>query len=91
MIQDLKLTKDHSELLASRLKEKNLLQKGVRISLYCKHSQMLFHFSKWEMNSFIAVTLMVYFKSLNRTGVKDVLLHIGNQLTSVPVAYSMIF
>ena len=38
LIRDLKLTKDHGELLPSRLKEKNV-QKGIKISLYYKRSQ----------------------------------------------------
>ena len=66
LIRDLKLIKDYSELLASRLKEKNLLQKGVRISLYCKHSQNVVSlFQMKKMNYVIVVTLMVYFNSLN--------------------------
>ena len=36
LIRDLKVTKNHSQLLASKLKEKNLLQRGARISLYRK-------------------------------------------------------
>ena len=36
------------ELLASRLKEKNLLQKGVRISLYRKRSQNVISFFQME-------------------------------------------
>ena len=35
------LTKDKSELLASRLKEHNLLGEGVKITLYRKHEQNL--------------------------------------------------
>ena len=34
LIRDLGLPKDGAELLASRLKEKNLLSKGTRVSLY---------------------------------------------------------
>ena len=48
LIRDLKLTKDHSELLASRLKEENLLQKRVRISFHRKRSQNVISFFKME-------------------------------------------
>ena len=105
LIRNLMLTKDHSELLASRLKEKNLLQKGVRISLYRKRSQNvisffqmenelcyccdidgLFQFFEQEHSS----TEWRLFIDASKTSVKAVLLHIGNQLPSVPVVYSMI-
>jgi hypothetical protein len=33
-IRDLNLSKDSSELLASRLKEKNVLQPGMKITFY---------------------------------------------------------
>jgi len=41
LCRDLYLTKDKSELLASRLKERNLLRKGVKITLYRKRAQKL--------------------------------------------------
>ena len=34
LCRDFYLTKDKNELLASRLKERNLLRKGVKITLY---------------------------------------------------------
>jgi hypothetical protein len=34
LIRDLNLSKDSSELLASRLKEKNVLQPGTKITFY---------------------------------------------------------
>ena len=36
LCRDLYLTKDKSELLASRLKERNVLEEGVKITLYRK-------------------------------------------------------
>ena len=41
LCRDLYLTKDKSELLASRLKERNLLGEGVKTTLYRKRAQNL--------------------------------------------------
>ena len=41
LCRDLYLTKDKSELLASRRKERNLLEEGVKITLHRKHAQNL--------------------------------------------------
>ena len=41
LCRNLYLTKDKSELLASRLKESNLLGEGVKITLYKKRAQNL--------------------------------------------------
>ena len=41
LCRDLYLTKDKSEILASRLKERNLFRKEVKITLYRKRAQKL--------------------------------------------------
>ena len=41
LCRDLYLTEDKSELLASRLKERNLLGEGVKITFYRKRAQKL--------------------------------------------------
>jgi hypothetical protein len=40
------LSKNQSELLASRLKGWNLLEKGIKISLFCKHNKLFFSLQK---------------------------------------------
>lgn len=39
LIRDLSLSKEKAELLASRLKQKHLLAKGVKVSLYRKRNR----------------------------------------------------
>lgn len=104
LIRDLYLTKDMSELLGSRLQQWKLLQIGVRITAtrersanlaewfdikdkicYCKNIPMLFtelkeHFDQNEWRLFI---------DGSKSSIKTVLLHIGNQKPSVPVAFAI--
>ena len=55
LARDLNLPKCSDELLASRLKEKNLLEDSVRISFYCnRHQEFLPFFS--EENDFVYYT-----------------------------------
>ncbi len=98
------LTKNSAELLASRLKEKNLLENGVRIIFHrSRHEEFLSFFSKGEE--------LVYCRDvsglLNKLGIEEykpeewrlfidnskrslkcVLLHNGNLYDSVPLAHS---
>ena len=101
LIRDLNLLKDKAELLGSRLKKKNLLNENVRISyrnrekdlvkvfsdedglIYCNDVQKLMKavahkhiVSKWRL-----------FVDSNKTSLKGVLLHNGNEFPSIPVAY----
>ena len=47
LVHDVDLSTELSELLASRLAEKNLLLPAVRISFYCnRHSMLLRYFSE---------------------------------------------
>ena len=47
LVRDLSLSKESSELLASRLKEKNMLEPGTQITFYRKrHTEFLPYFSQ---------------------------------------------
>ena len=64
---------DQAEFLGSRLKEKTLLNENVRI-FYRKHKHIA---SEWRL-----------FINSNKTSLKGVLLHNGNEFPSIPVAYA---
>ena len=48
LVRDLELSKSEAELLGSRLKQWNLLEKNVRISLFRSHHQQLVPFFRKE-------------------------------------------
>jgi len=50
LIRDLNLSEDSSELLASRLKEKNVLQSGTKITFYRRREKDLLPFFTKENN-----------------------------------------
>ena len=104
LVHDLNLLKSSAKLLASRLKEKNLLSDDTCITFYCNRHQELLHFFLQEKN-LVYCTDMVYL--LQKLGVphyeprdwrlfidsckrslKCVLLHNSNQFASVPLAHS---
>lgn len=103
LVRDLKLTKDQSELLASRLRGWQLLQPNVKITSFRKRH--------YELSSFFSQNGdLVYCNDINglmselgrehlpqewrlfidssTLSLKAVLLHNGNIYPSVPVAYS---
>jgi hypothetical protein len=104
LVRDLNLPKNSAELLASRLKEKNLLENGVRITFYrSRHEDFLSFFTKEEE--------LVYCTDvsglLNKLGIEEykpeewrlfidsskrslkcVLLHNGNLYGSIPLGHS---
>ena len=103
LCRDLYLTKDKSELLASRLKERNLLRKGVKITLYRKRAQKLhvmfivkddFCFCNDIAELFEQLEIPYdntnwrLFLDASKESIKAVLIHNGNTLPSVPIAYS---
>ena len=105
LVRDLDLGKGKSELLASRLKERNLLKPGVIVSYYRKRTAQLetlftLHNDLCYCNDIPA--LFNYFNfdykasewrlfvDGSKTSIKAVLLHIGNVYPSVPVAYSTV-
>lgn len=102
LIRDLNLSKQQAEGLASRLKGWNLLQKDVRIFSYRgRHSDFKDCFSEENgivfCNDICSVmeTLGLQhwpdewrlFIDSSKVSLKAVLLHIGNELPSIPVAY----
>ncbi len=104
LIRDLGLSKLQAILMASRLKERNLLESNTKINCYKKREQLLVpFFSKEEhlvycnniAGLLCAMGIENYnpedwrlFLDSNKTSIKAVLLHNGNKYGSVPVGYS---
>jgi len=97
------LTKDKSELVASRLKERNLLRKGVKITLYRKRAQKLHVLFTVKDDLCFCNDIAELFEQLeipydntnlrlfldpSKESIKAVLLHNGNTVASVPIACS---
>ena len=102
LIRDLNLSKDIVELLASRLKEKNLFIENVRISYLNREKDLAKFFSDEDgliyFNDVNKLMKVVGHKHItsewrlfidsNKTSLKGVLLHNGNEFPSIPVAYA---
>lgn len=105
LVRDLGLTKLHSELLASRLNERNLLAPDICITKFCKRSDQLHE--KFEMNGSLCYCNGIpgLFEELDLTynpsewrlftdasvySTKAMLLHIGNKLPSIHLAQSVV-
>lgn len=104
LVRDLGLTKEKSELLGSRLKQKNLLAAGTSIHVYRKREQQFSKYFEQEgglvycsdipglMNEFgieyNKEDWRVFIDS-SKTSLKAVLLHNGNMYASVPVGHSV--
>ena len=103
LARDLCLSKEKSELLGSRLKQWNLLQKGANTTIFRKKHLVLASYFCLEDDicfckdiSGLMLSLDQEYKAdewrlfidSNKTSLKAVLLHNGNQKPSVPVAYS---
>lgn len=103
LVRDLNLTKDLSELLASRLKGWNLLEKNVKVTSYRERTKYLSRYFTGKEDLFYCVNiegLFTYFNvsydpsewrlfiDASASSCKAVLLHNGNIYPSVPVAYS---
>ena len=104
LTRDLNLSKESSELLASRLKEKNLLQPGTLITFYRKrHSEFLPYFN--QENDIVyckdVAGLLQHlgvqhynpqdwrlFIDSSKRSLKCVLLHNGNLYGSIPLGHS---
>ena len=105
LVRDLNLSKHASELLASRLQEKNLLQPGSSVTFY-RNREKLF------LNYFSLKSSLVYchdieglllqlgitqyqlnewrlFIDSSKRSLKCVLLHNGNRYASIPVGHSV--
>ena len=104
LVRDLSLSKESSELLASRLKEKNMLEPGTQITFYRKHhTEFLPYFSQESdivycsnvegLLSKLGITKYEpqdwrFFIDSCKRSLKCVLLHNGNAYGSVPLAHS---
>ncbi len=103
LARDLDLTKEKSEILASRLQQWNLLASGVKVTEYHQRSQHLARFYSLEGELCYCNDIPGFFYALkldydasdwrlfidaSKESIKAVLLHIGNILPSAPVAYS---
>lgn len=104
LVRDLSLSKDSAELLASRLKEKNLLSDSARISFFRnRHQEYLRFFSEEKDLVYCADIAQLLLKlgvpqyepkdwrlfiDSSKRSLKCVLLHNGNQFASIPLAHS---
>lgn len=104
LIRDLGLSKKTSEILASRLKQRNLLTPETRISYYRnREAELLSFFSKDDDFAFCsdvpgllkAMGVQKYdpnewrlFIDSSKRSLKCVLMHNGNKLGSIPIAHS---
>lgn len=104
LIRDLNLTKTQSEILGSRLQQWNLLDNNTRISVYRKRQQCLSSFFSMEGSLCYCNNVKDLFENLDlpyepsewrlfidgsKISLKGVLLHNGNNLPSIPVAYAV--
>lgn len=104
LVRDLNLSKEASELLSSRLNDKNLLEVGTKITFYRTREKKLLPFFSEENNLvfcndvkglLLAIGLPVYrpedwrlFIDSSKRSLKCVLLHNGNKYGSIPIAHS---
>lgn len=105
LVRDLGLSKESSELLASRLNEKKLLQHGTKVTFYRNREKDLLQYFKVE-SDFVychdvsgllnAMGLTTYnpiewrlFIDSSKRSLKCVLLHNGNVYGSIPIGHSV--
>lgn len=104
LVRDLNLPKDSAELLASRLKDKNMLNGKVKVSFFrTRHQEFLRYFAQEKelvyCNDIVELLkhlgVLEYksedwrlFIDSSKRSLKCVLLHNGNQFASVPLAHS---
>lgn len=105
LVRDLGLSKELAEVLASRLKEKNLLQENTHITFYRKREQdLLAFFTSGEQFVYCcniagllnAMGISKYdpsewrlFIDSSKKSLKCVLLHIGNLYSAIPIGHSV--
>ena len=105
LIHDLNLSKDQSQILASRLKEKNLLTHGMSVSHYKSRKSSFQQFFKVDdlfvfcanvESLLVELDIENYnaskwrlFISSSNLSLKCVLLHNRNVLGSIPIAHSV--
>jgi len=103
LIHDLELSKNEAELLGSRLKQWNLLEKNVRISSFRSRLQQLVPFFRKEDDLLFCYDVDGLMNTLgikhdqqewqlfidsSKLSLKAVLLHNGNQHPSIPVGHA---
>ena len=103
LIRDLCLSKEKAELLASRLKERNMVEKDVKVSYYRKRNWDLSSAFKIEgplcychdieeLFQTVGIVHMVnewrLFIDSSKKSLKALLVHIGNKKPSIPIAHS---
>lgn len=104
LIRDLNLSKDKSEVLASRLQQWNLLESDVKISVYRNREKDLTPFFTMEdtliacanINGLMEALSIDYkpqewrlFIDSSKLSLKAVLLHNGNELPSIPIGHAV--
>ena len=105
LARDLNLSKESSELLASRLKEINMLQQGTLITFYRRHAEFFKYFSEENdivyCNNVEGLLKKLCIREYNpqdwrlfidscKRSLKCVLLYNGNVCGSVPLRHSTI-
>jgi hypothetical protein len=104
LIRDLYLSKDSSELLASKLKEKNVLQSGMKITFYRRREKDLLPFFTKENNVVFCNNIGNLLKKIglseynqsewllfidsSKRSLKCVLLNNGKKYGSIPIGHS---
>lgn len=104
LVRDLELTKDKAELLASRMKQYNVLAPDVIISYYRVRDMAYNKFYTTKDNICFCKDIPGLFKELNhpynskewrlfidssKESLKGVLLHNGNEKPSIPIAHAV--
>ena len=104
IVCDLELSKSKADLLGSRLKQWNLLEKNVHISSFRSHHQHLVPFFRKEVDLVFCYNIDGLMNALgikhdlqewrlfidsSKLSLKAVLLHNGNQHPSVPVGHCL--
>lgn len=86
--------KGSAEPLASRLKEKHLLEDGVHVPFYLSRHKKLFFFSSQKRKSWFILNMSVrptkwsLFRDSSKSSLKNALLHNKNLRGSVPLGHS---
>lgn len=104
LIRDLNLSKESSELLASRLKEKNALKPGTKITIYRNREKDLLPFFTEDNNLVFCNDISNLLKKIglseyspdewrlfidsSKRSLKCVLLNNGNKFGSIPIGHS---
>lgn len=103
LVRDLKLSKRKSEILASRLKERNLLDKEVKITAFRERDMEFAQFYDVENGITFCIDVNGLMRKLgmehnpeewrlfidsSKASMKAVLLHIGNKHPSVPLLHA---